>query len=352
MEAKQKQQSNEKNGIKKSDISIVSTKFTLGVLTHSYFKIKMNKKYLISLDLTQNDKLYIYTLKDFSIFTSLQLKESINYIDFHKNYETIFCVAIGNDILIYYINMEKKMVNEISKIQGHFSKVIYTEFSPYDPYLLLSVCYNNDIKIFTINNAMPKNHIFYEQALDILNTNIKWTKNQIGVLSKDRKTILISSQNNFLKGEVWEKEFKEKIIDFHFYDNTNEEFIIVLTKKSVIFVDKKDGDKLIYKIDDGNNINYSFYFKKKKILIIFINKTLIGFALNFHKKKKLFETKMDETYYQLFFCDEKIFENNEICKFFNIEDECIYLFSVNLNGYSIKEINNKNNSDIKPELNF
>ena len=52
---------------------------------------------------------------------------------------------------------------------------------------------NSDIKIFTINNAMPKNHIFYEQALDILNTNIKWTRYKIGVLSLDRKKILISS---------------------------------------------------------------------------------------------------------------------------------------------------------------
>jgi hypothetical protein len=68
----------------------------------------MNNKYLILLSWRKANELYIYNLNNFSIFVPLQLKEYINYFDFHKNYETIFCVAVGNDILIYDIDIKKK----------------------------------------------------------------------------------------------------------------------------------------------------------------------------------------------------------------------------------------------------
>ena len=349
MEDKQ-QISKEGKGSKELDISIIPTKYTADFLIHSYFKIKMNNKYLILLNLEQINELNIYNLNNFSIFKSLNFKEPINCFDFHKNYETIFCIATGNDILIYNIDNEKKMINEVSKIQGHFNKVTYTEFSPYDPHVLLSIYDNNDIKIFAINESMPKNHIFYEQALE---KNIKWTKRQIGVLTKDRKTIFISPQNYFIKEGVWEKKFEEKIIDFHFYDDFSDENIIVLTKKDVKFVDKnKKEDKVILTINNDIDINYSFYFKNKKILIIFANKLLIGFILNYNNIKRKTKKIVDEVNYPLFFYDEKTLENNEICKFFNIKYECINLFSLNLNELGIKEINNKNNSDIKPVTEF
>ena len=348
MKAKQTQSKESKEN-KKLDISIVPKKFIADFLTHNYFKIKMNNKYLILLNLEQTNELDIYTLNNFSNFDSLKFKENINCFDFHKNYETIFCVAADNDILIYNIENEKKMINEISIIKGHFNKVIYTEFSPYDPYVLLSIYDNNDIKIFNINQPMPKNHIFYEQAID---KKIKWNKNKIAVLSKDRKAILISSQNYFFKKDVWEKNFEEKIKDFNFYEDSNDQYIIVLTKKGVKFVTKEKEYKFIDPKINDLDINNIYYFKGKKILIIFVKKTLIGLALNYEKTKYLFEINLDETHHSLYFFDEKTLEKNEICKFFNIEEEYINLFSVNLNEYGIMEINNKNNSDIKPVAEF
>ena len=131
-------------------------KYTTDFLTHSYFEIKMNKRYLISFSWEQRNELDIFNLNNFSIFDSLEFKESINCFYFHKNYETIFCVATGNDILIYNIDNKKKMIDEISKIKGYFNKVIYIEFSPYEPYVLLSIYHNNDIKIFDINKSRLK----------------------------------------------------------------------------------------------------------------------------------------------------------------------------------------------------
>ena len=248
--------------------------------------------------------------------------------------------------------MKKKKINEISKIKGYFNKVIYTEFSPYDHYVLLSIYDNNDIKIFAVNKTMPKNHIFYEQPLD---KNIKWTKNQIGVLSEDRKTIFISTQNIFKKEDIWEKKFEENIIDFHFYNDFNEENVIVITKNSVKFVEKEREDKLIYPknddIDINININYSFYLKNKKILIIFDDKVLIGLSVNYNNAKKIFKSQMDKNHYTLFFYNEKSLENNELCKCYNIEVDHINLLSVNLKEYDIKEINNNNNNSIIKHFN-
>ena len=338
-------QSKERNKRKKLDTSIELKKYPLDFLTNYYYQIKMNNKYIIFLRGDQGNKLYIYNVNTCSTFIH-QLKESINYFNLHKNYESIFCVAVGNDILIYNIDINTNMINEISKIKGHFSKVIYTEFSPYNPYILLSICDNNDIKIFEINKVMPKNHIYFEQELDTI---IKWTKNNIGALSQDRKTIFISSQHYFTKKDVWEKKFDVKIKDFHFYDDNNEEYIIVLTKKDVIFVTKgKEKVELIYEIREDIDFNYSFYFKSKKLLIIFGEIVLIGLIMNYSDINNVFEKKMDKNHYTLFFYDEKSLENNEICKFYNIEAEHINLFSVNLDEYGIKIINDRNTSDIEP----
>ena len=328
---------------KEFNISITSTKFVANFLTETYYAIKMNKKFLIFINWQQSNELYIYKLDNYSVFSFIKLKEPINYFDFHNNYETIFSVSIGNDILIYNIDIEKNMINEISKIKGHFSKVIFTEFSPFDPNILLTVYKNNDIKIFALNSTMPKNHIFFDEPF--VEEKIKWTKNHIGVLSKDEKKILISPWKNFNKEKVREKLFKEEITDFHFYDDNNEEYLIVLTKKDVIFVEKEKEGKSIYQIKDNVYFYYSFYFKSKKILIIFVEKMLIGLILNFDNIKQIFEIKIDSNLYPLFFYNEKSLENNEICKFFYLRTKKINLFSVNLTGYGIKEINNKNNSN-------
>ena len=266
---------------KDPNISIISNKLEADFLIGTYYMIKMNKKFLIILNWIQNNELYIYKINDSSIFCSVKLKEAINYFDFHNKYETIFSVATGNDVLIYNIDVEKNLVNEMSKIQGHFSKVTFVEFSPFDPKILLSICENNDIKIFALNLTMPKNHIFFDEPF--INEKIRWTNTRIGILSKDRKKILISSQTYFKKADVIQKIFEDKIEDFYFYGNFDD-YIIVITKKDVIFLEKTKS-KSIYQIKDDADFNYSFYFKKKKILIIFVEKKLILLFLNYEKIK-------------------------------------------------------------------
>jgi WD40 repeat protein len=221
---------------KKSIFSIKPNKLKADFITGTYYMIKMNKKFLIFLNGKQNNELYIYKLNDTLTLGSLKLKEPINYFDFHNKYDTIFSVATGNDILIYNIDVEKNLINELSKIQGHFSKVTFTEFSPFDPNILLSICGNSDIKIFELNSTMSKNHIFFDEQF--VDEKIRWSISRIGVISKDRKKILISSQNNFSKKGVTVKLLKDEIEDFYFYDN-DDDYIIVITKKDVIYLEKK-----------------------------------------------------------------------------------------------------------------
>ena len=184
MENAQKSSEIKKTG-KDSNISIISNKLEADFLIGTFYMIKMNKKFLIFVNGRQNNELYIYKINDSSIFYSVKLKESINYFDFHNKYETIFSVATGNDVLIYNIDAEKNLVNEVSKIQGHFSKVTFFEFSPYDPNILLSFGENNDIKIFALNSTISKNHIFFDEPF--IDEKIRWTNTSIGILSKDRK---------------------------------------------------------------------------------------------------------------------------------------------------------------------
>ena len=271
---------------------------------HDCFSMKINTKFLLLKPDSKNE-IKIYNLSTLSFFQSLKLN-NINYYDFHNYYENIFFSCDGKDIMIYEINLENKIVNNISKIQGHFSDVEYANFNPLEHNIFVSITENYFIKIFDLTKYLPISHVFIDQPFDYQPFDyqlIKWGKNNIGVLSE--KKILTFDYKYFKKSFINEFPFDDDIIDFHFFNDNN---LIVLLDNDIFFIDGKK--KNIYKSE--SNIRNNFYHKRKNKLILFCSNYIIILSIDYFKAKEDYKLSQQNTLPCPVFIEESLLNENEL----------------------------------------
>ena len=116
------------------DISLISD------LCTKYSIIRINQKYLLYYD-ERKDLLNIYDLNSLNILDSIKLK-NIGFFNFHKHYEKVFFVCIEKNVIIYLFNSAKRKMEKLSNIYGHFNKIIFADFSPMNPNILVSISLN------------------------------------------------------------------------------------------------------------------------------------------------------------------------------------------------------------------
>ena len=243
--------------------------------------LKINTKFLL-LKPNRKNEIHIYNLSNSSFF-KLEFN-NIKYYDFHNYFENIFFVCDGKDIMIYEINVNNEIINNISKVKGNFTDVEYADFNPSEHNIFVSISENYDIKIYDITKSVPISHIFIDRPL--IYELIRWGNNNMGVLAG--KTILTFSYKFFLKKNIKEFPFDDIISDFHFY---NDNVLIVLQVKHILIVSKNEetiGKNIIY--DLKSTLENNFYSKNNKKLILFCTDNIIILSIDNNFKVKEFYT--------------------------------------------------------------
>jgi len=305
------------------------------------FGLKLNTKFLLYKPDIKNE-LKIYNLSNSSFYKQLELN-NINYYDFHNYYENIFFVCNGRNIMIYEINIEKNIINYISKVQGYFTDVEYANFSPSEHNILISISKNYDIKVYDVSKSLPINHIFFDQPLEY--RIIKWGENEIGVLGE--KTILTCNYKYFLKSEINKIPFDESLIDFHFY---NDNGLIVVYEKQVDFIiineEKIEKAKIF---EPEFEVGENFYSKKYKKLILFGNNIIIILSISYLRAIEVC-TFSNDCILQNFIEESSLYEN-DLCIGYRYlkRAKSITLYSIK-NNYSFNE-NKIDNISKKNQLN-
>ena len=182
-------------------------------ITEEHINTKINQKFLLYYK--QIDKiLEIYDINSLDFLASIQL-EGCNFFNFHQHYETVFFVCGQKNIIIYLFNETNKQIETLSKVNGHFDEVIFADFSPFDPNILVSISKNYDIKVYNIKNSFPISHIFLNEKLSY-KIKLQWHKNEMGIISDNK--IIFFNYLIFDKDEIEEISLKEKIINFFYFD--------------------------------------------------------------------------------------------------------------------------------------
>ena len=172
---------------------------------------KINQKFLLNYNLS-DDTLNIYALNSVSLLNSIKLQK-LYFFNFHKHYEAIFFICNERNISIYLINETDKTIEKLSTVNGHYNKVIFADFSPFNPNIFVSISNNYDIKVYDIRKPIPISHIFIDEKLN-RNIELQWDDERMGIISN--KKIIFFDYINFMKDEVKEISFEEKIINFFF----------------------------------------------------------------------------------------------------------------------------------------
>ena len=312
------------------DISLISD------LCTKYSIIRINQKYLLNYD-ERKDLLNIYDLNSLNILDSIKLK-NIGFFNFHKHYEKVFFVCIEKNVIIYLFNSAKRKMEKLSNIYGHFNKIIFADFSPMNPNILVSISLNYDIKIYDIKKAMPISHIYIDRDLskEIV---LQWKQfkdddDEMGIISQNK--IIFFSYINFVKQDIKEISFQETVNNFIYYD---EFYLIVQTSKEIKFVQDQKNMRTIEKLD--KILTDIFFCRKNKILFLFFREKIIGLYINYTFIKKIFYVDME--LFNISFINEQLLKENELCKFYSSNKEIITYSIINKNSNFLNDINNSDN---------
>ena len=302
----------------------------------------INSKFLLIADRLKspNEIISIYDLESLSLLDTIEHPQ-IFFLEFHKHFDTIFFVATEKNIVLYEIDLTNKKPKTLSTIKGHFTNVIFADFSPYNPNILFSVSQNNDIKIYDLSKNMPISHIFINESF-CERLKIKWGKIFMGFISNGK--IIIFNYLLFLKENILEIQFQEEIVDFYFCEDVDFP-LIALTEKELIYVLEKDNKKSIYTFDKEFESNY--FLKEEKILIIFFDDIITGLTLNFSKVNTIFSLDINKckVSYPIFIIDELLLKEDEICKFYSKNNKIIKFFTITLKKRTNNNNDNSNNND-------
>lgn len=298
---------------KKSEPIILNDKFIL------------RKAKIIGIDIC--DQIKVYDKNSLSLINSVK-KNNILFFNFHNHFDSIFFVCDCKNVFIYQINVKDKKIIELSNIKEHFTHVIYADFSPFDPYILLSISQKYEIKIYDVRKGLPVSHIFIDEILDEENNlKIKWKQNEMGIISE--KKIIFFDYFKFIKENIKIIKFQEDITDFHFYENQKDlSPIIVLTEKDIKYVLSQEYIKTVKTLD--NKLYDSYFSQKYKILLNALQNDIIGLKFNFSCVAEVFKIniKQSNIHYPIYIYDENKFKENELCKFYYTEYDIIYFFSI------------------------
>lgn len=183
-------------------------------------EIVINSKFLLIIGVldSHEEEINVYDLKSLSFFGSIKHDKVSGFVNFHKDLESIFFTCNAKNIFVYQIDIQTKSIKELSIIKGHFTKVKFADFSPFNPDVLVSVSESYDIKIYDIKKSLPISHIFLNESLDD-GIHLKWNEKYMGIISG--KKIIIFNYLLFVPEDVKNILFDEKVIDFHFYEKKN-----------------------------------------------------------------------------------------------------------------------------------
>ena len=295
---------------------------------------KMNQNFLLYYKHI-NKILQIYDINSLDFLASIQLKEC-NFFNFHQHYETVFFVCGQNNIIIYLFDETKKKIEILSKVNGHFNEVIFADFSPFDPNILVSISNNYDIKVYNITKSFPISNIFLDEQLsDIIK--LQWYEDEMGIISKNK--IIFFNYLLFDKDEIEEISLKENINNFFYFDCL---YKIALTRNEIILV---QGGKQFLSIGKiKRKLLNNFFSSKDKILFLFFQTEIIGFYISYSfKLNQIFEFKLEpsDITYPCFLLNEKSLKKNEVCKFYSVNDSISFHSIIN-NNYSDSNINDNN----------
>ena len=319
-----------------SDISLISRKIKADFLIDLGIRKKeiiINTKFLLIITIlhSQKQEIKVYDLNSLSLLGSIKFENISCYVKFHKHLESIFFVCIAKNVFIYQIDSENQKISELSVIKGHFSNVIFADFSRYEPDILVSVSEIYDIKIYNVKESLPISHIFLNESLNV-DIDLKWNEKDMGIKS-GKKIIIAFNYLLFIPENIKNISFDEIVIDFHFYEKKIFS-LIVLTQKDIQYVSLEDEKKLKIKINEFYKIDKeyfnNFYSQDRKILLIFFNDEIQIFKLNYPKTELIFTYNLDNSgiYDPIFLFDEKQLEENELCKFYNKKKSAVDLFSI------------------------
>ena len=245
--------------------------YSFNELRNSNNIIKINSKFLL-IKSEVNEISILDLNKNLDLIQYIKEKDNILYFNFHCYYETIIFVCVKRNIIIFEIDSDKKKINKLSIIKGHFTDVEFVSSNPFNPNIFLSISNYNNIKIYDISKALPLNHILVDERIK---EEIKWGKKHIGFLYNN--TIIYFNYIHFEKDKI--KRFTlEKINDFFFYNNDELIIIhdcnkIIIVKNNKIVLNKTlNVNKRIYKFDYNNIKNTMFIFKNDGIIGIKFDK--------------------------------------------------------------------------------
>lgn len=290
-----------------------------------YSNTRINQKFLLNYD-KRKFLLNIYDLNSLKELDSIELK-NIGYFNFHKHYEKIFFVCIEKNVIIYLFNSAEGKMEKLSNVYGHFNYIIFADFSPIDPNILVSISLNYDIKIYDIKKAMPISHIYIDRNLS-KKIELQWKQlkdddDEMGIISQDK--IIFFSYINFVKQEIKEISFEDIVTNFIYYDAF---YLIVITRKEIKFVQDQKNMRTIEKLN--KKLLNMFFCRKNKILFLFFQEEIIGLYINYTFIKKIFYLNME--LYNISLIDEKLLEENELCKFYSANEEMISYSTINKNS--------------------
>ena len=325
--------------------------FLVGLKSENILNL-LNNKFLILVvkkSYKQNE-IRVYDLNYFSIIGSFNLEE-LFYINFHKHFENIFFVCSEKNVVIYYIDTDNKTIKEISTVKGHFSYVTLADFSPLNADIMASISQSYDIKIYNLKRSLPISHIFLNEPFT---EDIKWNEKEIGVRAE--KKIIIFDYSDFSPDDVKKFLFKEEVMDFHFYQDKDIIYpLIVITKNDIQYALNPDYIYSIYKIDNSQYLN-NFYNNKLKYLVIFFRNQIQIISCSI-KGKLIFlkDTNEFRIFNPILLFDEKELKNGEICKFYGKDFPMINSFRLIMKtptneNESIPKATNENESIPKPDL--
>ena len=327
-----------------SDISLDYWEKELNLLVDLEYQNILNNRFLIIVTEDKPNRyseisVYNYDLNSFSLFGSVKIKD-LYYIKFHKHFENIFFVCTEKNVIIYHIDINNKDIKKVSNVKGHLSCVIFADFSPFNPYIMVSIYKSCDIKIYNLKKSLPINHIFINEPLNY-KIKVKWTEKEMGIISE--KKIIIFNYLSILTDNIKKISFEERVIDFHFYEN--KEFpLIIITKNDIKYALNQYDIKTIYIINEQYKNN--FYNQKLKYLFLFLRNDVRILSVSFNKIEEIFSININESRisYPIFLFDEIELKEGELCKFYGKDYPMINTFTFTYKTFIIE-----NKNDNKPK---
>ena len=300
---------------------------------------KINKKYIIIF----NQCIYVYDICKKSFLNKIIELKLISFLDFHPGNDNIFFVCSDKNVILYEIQNMK--INQISTIEGHFIDVFYGCFNPFEPNIFLSVSKNGFLKIYDIFNSFPKSLINLNEPLK-KNIEIKWGKKDIGFIKDDY--VVYFEYDNFNCQNIKKYTSRNIVCNFYFLNDSDDSLIIISDNNFEIIVKNEKISE--YK----QTFNFSFYYRKSKILIIIESFKIQGLKIGEqYQITQIFNFDcLRNNFSKYLFLNENYLTENEICVLY------VYLPSFKIYSYTIMNNNNnieqkcKNNNNNKIDVQY